>query len=168
MEVSADEILKQANAAIAESEEMLDDDPWIDDAVIEEGEENGLDGCPFGQMMNEETGKCEALDESYSDEEYAFDDNFDDFEEEMLEDESEYSETEAQEIIDESVGINPQHIKISIGVLFMLLLCVVIPILLMMRRRDQQRMTAKGVLHTQHTTVTEDDSPEEQDLDIKV
>jgi len=29
--------------------DMSDDDPWDDDAVMDEGEELGTDGCAFGE-----------------------------------------------------------------------------------------------------------------------
>lgn len=69
--------------------DMGDKDPFDDDAVMDEGEDMGLNDCPFGLYKDETTGKC--VDVDYEDDDYNFDDNFSDDEyiEDMLEDSDE-------------------------------------------------------------------------------
>ena len=108
-----------------------ENDPWKDD-LMEDGEDEGLDGCPFGQMKDE-NDKCVPIEGGYDDSDFNYDDELDDFVPDMLED-SDVDMDELQEAIDDSVGISPDNIKIMMALLFAVFLCVVIPICIMFRR----------------------------------
>jgi len=118
----------------------MENDPWDDDAVMDEGEDEGLDGCKFGEMMNDETGLCEPIEGGYTDDEFNFDegfsgDEFIDEELDQMDDEDEdISLSDIQEDFEESVGVNPEHIKMAIGAMLTIFMCIACPIIYMMRR----------------------------------
>ena len=54
----------------------IDGQDWDDNSVMDPHEDEGLDGCPFGQMLNDETKKCVDIEGGYSDDEFNFGEGF--------------------------------------------------------------------------------------------